>query len=284
MFIAGGDEIKPRGLYRCMAEHIGKLGKVMRGFVIGAGKKVAQIMWEYLARFDIGEGAKGFHLAPDLFSRERGAIAREEERPAGDALAAGIFGELAGKLAGQEDGADLALEGDGHTPLGCGFQGDVAQLGDTDAGGADGLEDECEAVLAIGFSGGDESLILVAGQVAAGVAEELALQAQVLDLAVALADVLKPPADGGELGVDGGRLIAASDEGRFPAGDGRLGERGIGEPDCEQVQVAAIFVNGGSAALFFCLKGSKFFDLSGRDRHDTHSPFSLFLLCYNNLK
>lgn len=90
------------------------------------------------------------------------------------------------------------------------------------------------------------------GQVAAGVAEELALQAQMLDLAVAPADVLEPAADGGDLGVDGGWLIAAGDEGGFPSGDGRLGERGIGEPDCEQVQVAAIFIDGGSAALFFC--------------------------------
>lgn len=252
MLSAGGDEVESGGLDGGVTEHIGELGEVAGDFIECAGKEMPEIVRKDFAGFHAGEGAEIFHLTPDLLARERGAIARDEERPAGDALAAAIFGELAGEFAGQEDGADLALEGDGRTPLGSGFQGDVAQLGDADAGSADGLEDEREAVLAVGFGGGDKALILVTGQIAAGVAEELALQAQVLDLAVALADVLEPAADGGELGVDGGWLIAASDEGGFPAGDGHLGERGIGEPDCEQVQVAAIFVNGGSAALFFC--------------------------------
>ena len=86
MFIAGGDEIKPRGLYRCMTKHIGELRKVAGGFIIGAGKEVAQIMRKNFARLDISENAEGFHLTPDLFARQRRAITGDKDRTALDVI------------------------------------------------------------------------------------------------------------------------------------------------------------------------------------------------------
>lgn len=128
MLSAGGDEVEPGGLDGGVAEHVGELGEIVGDFVERAGKEMPEVVRKDFAGFHVGKGAKIFHLAPDLLARKRGAIARDEERLAGDALAAAKFGELTGKLAGQEDGADLALEGDGRASLGGGFQGDVAQM------------------------------------------------------------------------------------------------------------------------------------------------------------
>ena len=57
-------------------------------------------------------------------------------------MLSGVLEQLAAQLAGEEDGADLALEGDIRLTGTGGLHSDIAHLADSDAGGADCFHDQ----------------------------------------------------------------------------------------------------------------------------------------------
>lgn len=128
------------------------------------GEQVPQVVRKYLAGVNAGRLAEGFHLPPDVRAVEGPAAAGGEHGPRRPALSAQIVGQQFPQRPGQKDDAQLAFVADLSPPTGDGFGGDEFQLGHPDAGGADGLDDQREALVVLSPRGPDEPLVLRAGQ------------------------------------------------------------------------------------------------------------------------
>lgn len=70
MLGAGGNEVDAGGLDGRMTENVGELGDVSGGFVIHAGKQMSQVVWKDFVGGDVRESGAGFHLGPDLLTRQ----------------------------------------------------------------------------------------------------------------------------------------------------------------------------------------------------------------------
>lgn len=250
VFAAAGGEVAPGGLYAGVAEDVGEAHDVVAVGVEDGGEEVAQVVGKDFAGVDMGGAGEGFHLAPDLLTADGTIAGGAEEGTAGDLLRAGIALEFVAQAARQEDDADFAFEVDLGAAVLHGLGGDVAEFADAEAAGGDGLEDEGEALLALAASGAHEGEVVALGEFAAGRAEELALHAQVADAAVAAPEEAAVAVDGGEHGVDADGGVALAGEGLAPGGEVGLVEGRGTEPAGEGAQVAAVFVDGGGAALF----------------------------------
>ena len=180
----GGDEIDPRRLYAGMPQDIRQLHHVPAGPVEGPGEEMPQIVGKHLAPLHPGPAAEGFHLCPNLAPAQPPTASGEKDFTGGDFLFPGVFQKLAAELPRQQDGPELALEGDGSLSCPGSLYGDVPHLRHPDASGADGLDEEGQAVPAQGLGGFHQAGVVFSGQVSGGAAEHSALDAEVLDLAV----------------------------------------------------------------------------------------------------
>ena len=108
---------------------------------------------------------------------------------------------------------DIRLTGTG------GLHSDIAHLADPDAGGADGLHDQGQAVPAQGAGGVQQALVLLAAQLPLLALKESALHPQGADTTVLQADETEKGVEGGQHGVDGGGAVAGADQVGLPACD-----------------------------------------------------------------
>ena len=139
MFRAGGNEVDPGGLDGAVTQDVRKLCDVAGDAVEHPGEQMTQIVGVDLSRVYPRFFAHGLHLRPDLPAGQGLAFGREEQRPGGDLLLSGVFEKLPAQLAGEHDDPDLPLEGDLRPALPRRLHGDILNLADPDAGGADGL-------------------------------------------------------------------------------------------------------------------------------------------------
>ena len=112
VFRAGGDEVDAGGLDGAVAQHVRQLRHVPADLVERPGEQVAQVVGEDLGGLHPRPGAQGLHLRPDLFPGQAPSASGEKDLTGGDFLSPGVFEQLPAQLARQQDGADLALEGD----------------------------------------------------------------------------------------------------------------------------------------------------------------------------
>lgn len=202
-FVCGGCEINAGGLDGGMTEHVGEADDVPVFLVKLNGEEMAQVVGKDFCFGDVRDSAEAFHLGPDLISCAGFSTHGAENGAVGDLIFASVAAKLALECAGEKDGADFSFEGDVGAAVGEGFCGDVAELADADAGGADGFDDEGELVLTGAVGSADESVIVVKAEGAVAVAKEGALDAQIFDAAVCDLCETKIAVEGGEHGVDG---------------------------------------------------------------------------------
>lgn len=233
-----------------MAEHICEPNDVSVFLVKLDGEKMAQVMGKDFCFGDVRDGAEAFHLGPDLVSCAGFSTHGAENGAVGDLIFASVAVKLALECAGEEDGADLSFEGDVGAAVGEGFCGDMAELADADACGADGFDDEGELVLPGAVGGADESVVVVEAEGAVAVAKEGALDAQIFDAAVCDICKAKIAVEGGEHGVNGAWGVAFFLEMGAPGEDVCFAERAVVQPEGKAAQAAQIFFCGGGAALF----------------------------------
>lgn len=249
-FVCGGCEIDACGLDGGMTEHICKADDVSVFLVKLNGEEMAQVVGKDFCFGDVRDGAEAFHLGPDLVSCAGFSTHGAENGAVGDFIFADVAAKLALERAGEKDGADLSFEGDVGAAVGEGFCGDVAELADADAGGADGFDNEGELVLAGAMGSADESVVVVEAEGAVAVAKEGALDAQIFDAAICDLCETKIAVEGGEHGVDGTWGVAFFLEMGAPGEDVCFAERALIQPEGKAAQTAQIFFRRGSAALF----------------------------------
>lgn len=249
-FVCGGCEIDAGGLDGGMTEHVGETDDVPVFLVKLNGEEMAQVMGKDFCFGDVRDGAEAFHLGPDLVSCAGFSTHGAENGAVGDLIFARVAAKLALERTGEEDGADFSFEGDVGAAIGEGFYGDMAELADADAGGADGFDDEGELVLAGAVGGADESVVVVEAKGAVAVAEEGALDAQIFDAAVCDICETKIAVEGGEHGIDGAWGVAFFLEMGAPGEHICFAERAGVQPESKAAQTAQIFFRRGDAALF----------------------------------
>ena len=76
----------------------------------------------------------------------------------------GILQQLPAQSAGNENGTDLALQGDLRPSLPGGLHSDIPHLADPDAAGTDGLHQQGKALLPLGPGVGEQAVVLLTGQ------------------------------------------------------------------------------------------------------------------------
>ena len=249
-FVCGGCEIDAGGLDGGMTEHICKADDVSVFLVKLNGEEMAQVVGKDFCFGDVRDSAEAFHLGPDLISCAGFSTHGAENGAVGDLIFADVAAKLALERAGKEDGTDLSFEGDVGAAVGEGFCGDVAELADADAGGADGFDNEGKLVLAGAMGSADESVIVVEAEGTVAVAKEGALDAQIFDAAICDLCETKIAVEGGEHGVDGAWGVAFFLEMSAPGEDVCFAERAVVQPEGKAAQTAQIFFRRGSAALF----------------------------------
>ena len=159
LFAACGN-VYARGLYRTMAKHIGKMGKVLFNRVKRAGKKVPQVMREHLALFHMRRIAEPFHVVAYVRPVYGSAALCAEYYAGVYMLPRCVFGKLFAKLIGNEHCAALTLQAYLRLPLFNGVGGYVAQFAYPYPCCAYGLHDEAQPFVAARVRCVDQPLIL----------------------------------------------------------------------------------------------------------------------------
>lgn len=132
----------------------------------------AAIVGKHLARCHARLVAQCFHLRPDLPAGDAFFVSGEKNLAGSDFLFPGVFEELAAELARQQDGPDLALQGDfGPSPV-HGLHGDIAHLGHPDSGAANGFQQQRQPFPALGAGGLQQAEVLRPRQLPAVVPEQ----------------------------------------------------------------------------------------------------------------
>ena len=114
----------------------------------------------------------------------------------------GVFQQLAAQLAGDEDGADLAFQGDLRPARSGRLHGNILHLADPDAGGADGLHQQCQPRFVLRLCRSGEGVVVGPGQVPAVIPEHSPLDLEKLHPAVPEAQKVQQTVQGGEHGID----------------------------------------------------------------------------------
>ena len=249
MLRPGSAQVDPGGLNAAVAQHVGQLGHVPGGGVEAPGEEMPQVVGEDLGALHPRLAAEPFHLRPDVLPVQRPSAAGAEDHPGGNGPLPGVLFQPLAELPGQEDGPHLSLQGDLRPPPEGGLHGDVGQLGHPDAGGADGLQQQGQALLAQGQGGLHQTEVFPPGQLPPLVPEEFPLAAEGGRLAV-------PPPQKGEETVEGGQLPVdradgvALGQGLLPGQDLFLG---YGLPRVQSVEeglcLSQILLHSGPAAL-----------------------------------
>ena len=249
MLRPGGDEVDPGGLYVGVPQHVGQLDHVPAHFIEGPGEQVPQVVGKDLAGGHPGMAAQVFHLRPDLAAGQALSASGEKNLTGGGFLRPGVLFQLPAQLARQQNGAQLALQGDIRLPGPGGLYGDIPHFAHPDARGADGLQQQSQPFPAQGVGGVQQPLVLLPGQLPPVVPEQLPLELQGLDFTVL------PAQEGEKLigrrrhGVDGDRGTALLQQ-RVPPGGGPLpGDLRPTQKGGQGPDVPHIFFDGPGAAL-----------------------------------
>lgn len=182
VFRAGGHDIDPGGFDAAVAQNVRQLGDVLFHAVEGAGKELTQIVGEYLAGIHPGGFAERLHLLPDVAPVQGISPSGAEEDAGVDPLPFCVIQQQPFQLPRHQDPPGFALAPDGNLPGAHRFHGEVFQLRDPDAGGADGLQDQIQPGLLPGR--GQQPQIVFFGQLPVFPAVGLPLAPQDLYLAV----------------------------------------------------------------------------------------------------
>lgn len=233
-------QVDAGGVDAGMTQHIRKAHDVPAGAVKCRGEQVPQIMREHLGRFHPRRLAQPLKFVPYLPTRDRPSAFGEKDLTGGGFLLFGVLHQLVAQLGGQQDRADLALEGDGGPSCPRRLHGDIPQLGHADAGGAQGLHDEGEAFLPAFPRGGEQAVVLLLRQLLGAVPEDLPLDLQKFHL-----DVPRHKAAEAvhrrQHRIDRARRIAAVAQVVFPSRGGLLRYDAPVQPAGKRRQITAIF-------------------------------------------
>lgn len=223
-----------------MAQHIRKAHDVAAGAVKCRGEQVAEIVGKNLGRLHPRRLAQPLELKPHLPPRDRPSAFGEKDLAGGGFLFSGVLHQLAAQLGGQQDRADLALEGDGGPSRQRRLHGDIAKLGHANARGAERFHDEGEAFLPTLPRGGEQAVVFLLRQLLGAVPEDLPLDAQKFELD---RQTGKPAeaVDRRQHGVDGAGCVVPVQQAGFPSGGGLLGDGAAVQPEGKGGQVAAVF-------------------------------------------
>lgn len=165
-------------------------------------------MGEHLGFGDMGRAAELFHVRPNIGAVEGAAGASDENRATSDALLLAVAAEQSAELLGQKHPASLPFPGDlGHAVVHR-LGGDIAQFRHTDAGGADGLHQEVEAVIFLLFGGSQKAVVFGFGQLLVGWGEDLFLDLDIFYTQIMPFHVGKESVECRQGGVDTGGGIA----------------------------------------------------------------------------
>ena len=248
MFRAGGHDIDSGGVDAAVAQDIRQLGDVLLNAVKSAGKQLAQIVWKYLAGFDVGGLAEGFHLRPDIASVERFPASRDEDRTGGDAAFLCIIQQQLSQLAGEQDRPRFALAAHRDFPSLHRLHCEEPQLRHPDASAADGFQNQSE--LGAMLCRRQQPQVLGLCQLLLFGAVGLALVFQVLHLAVLPAQKNQQAVETGQHGVDGAHRIAFFDQAVFIGHHQFLGHILLTGINKKSTHVPEVFLQG-RRALFF---------------------------------
>lgn len=144
---AARGNVYARGLYRTMAKHIGKMGKVLFNRVKRAGKKVPQVMRKHLALLHMRRIAEPFHVVAYVRPVYGSAALCAEYYAGVYMLPRCVFGKLFAKLIRYQHGAAFALQAYLRLPLFNGVGGYAAQLAYPYPRCADGLHDKAQPIV-----------------------------------------------------------------------------------------------------------------------------------------
>ena len=213
MFCTGRHDINPSRVCAAVAQNIRQLGDVLLNAVKGAGKQLAQIVWKYLAGFDVGGLAEGFHLSPDIASVERLSASRDEDRAGGDAAFLCIIQQQLSQLAGEQDRPRFALAAHRDFSALHRLHREEPQLRHPDAGATDGLQDQPK--LGAMLCRRQQPQVFGLCQLLLFGTVGLALGFQILYLAVLQPQKIQQAVETGQHGVDGAHRIALFDQAVF---------------------------------------------------------------------
>ena len=249
MLGSGGDQVDAGGLDAAVAQDVRQLGHVPADPVERPGEQVPQVVGKDLGGLHPGPGAQRLHLRPDLPAGKAAAASGEKDLAGGGLLLPGVLQQLPAQLAGQQDGADLALQADHGPACQGGFHREIADLADPDAGGADGLQQQGQPLPAQGAGGAQQAVVLLPGQVPAVIPEQPPLDAQRADPQLRPAQKGEEAVQCRQLGVDGGRGLSAGQQGGLPGSRRILGEGALSQPGGKGRHVPAVLLHGAGALL-----------------------------------
>lgn len=250
VFRPGGQEVDAGGLEAGMAQHIRQLHDVTAGPVKGRGEQMAKVVGKDLAGRDPRRLAQPLHLRPDLTAAEGRPVSGEKDLAGSGFLLFGVFQQLAAQLAGDEDGADLAFQGDLRPARSGRLHGNILHLADPDAGGADGLHQQSQPRFVLRLCRSGEGVVVGPGQVPAVIPEHPPLDLEKLHPAVPEAQKVQQTVQGGEHGIDAGGGVAPLHQMGLPRRRPFLGDLPPLQPAGEGPDVPQIFLYGGGAFFF----------------------------------
>lgn len=121
-------------------------------------------MGKDLARLHTRALAEGFHIPPNVAPIQGPTRPGGEHRPGGLFLCFQIVPQKPPQFIREKYGAALALVGDLRPARLHGLGGDEAEFRNPYAGGADGLQDQGETLIALPLGGMDQAGVLAPGQ------------------------------------------------------------------------------------------------------------------------
>lgn len=234
-----------------MAEQVGQLGEIFFDGIEGPGKEMAQIVWEHLLRGHARAPAERFHFAPDIAAVHGTTAFGNKHRAGVDLFCAQIAEELLLERAAQKDGAQLAFAADLDLAAPHGVRRDILELADPNPGGADGLHDEENPLVACVARGAQQFQILRLGELALFAAKDLPLPFERFDAELLVPGEAEEAVERGERDVDraGGvlrdELFFEPDDVLFGRQGGRL-QRMV-----EPFECAEIVLDGAGTPLLF---------------------------------
>ena len=193
MLRAGGNQINAGGFDATVAQYIRQFRRLPADTVKDPGEQVPQIVGEHFGGLHARPTAEGLHLCPDLLAEQVLSASGEKDLPGGGFVFSGILQQLPAQSAGNENGTDLALQGDLRSSLPGGLRSDIPHLADPDAGGTDGLLQQSKALLPPGPGVGEQAVVLLTGQFPAVLPEQAVLELQELHAACILAQKWNRP-------------------------------------------------------------------------------------------
>ena len=125
MLGSGGDEVDAGGFDAAVAQYIGQFRHIPADLVKRPGEQVAQVVGEHFGGRDPRLFTDGLHLCPDLFPAQPFSVSGEKDFTGDGFVFPSVFQQFPSQFARDEDGADLALQGDFRPAALCGLHGEI---------------------------------------------------------------------------------------------------------------------------------------------------------------